>query len=127
MAARYGLRPWTDEEDARLRSMLAEGMSMDQAAASLGRSCQSVASYANRKRIRPRNTWVKWTPEEERKLRACAGRLPLHVIAKALGRAENGVRGKARELGLSLALSQEARFEYESTVSMYKAAGFHVK
>jgi hypothetical protein len=50
-----------------------------------------------------RNRGTHWTSDDERRLRELAfGNTPTRVIGMKLGRTEEGIRGKAHELGVSL-------------------------
>lgn len=50
-----------------------------------------------------RNAGTRWSPEQERQLRALArGNTPTGVMSLKLGRSPDAVRSKASELGVSL-------------------------
>jgi predicted XRE-type DNA-binding protein len=47
-------------------------------------------------------TWKRWTDDDLFLLESLLGEMPIEAIAKKLGRPENTVRIKARQIGLSI-------------------------
>lgn len=102
-------RPWTDEDDRRLREIYGT-MSRTQVAETLGRTMPAVAVRASAlglTRTIERTESRPWTPREETLLKRRYGIDTVTAIAERLGRTPASVQGHATAMGLRRRKNEE--------------------
>jgi len=77
-------RPWTSEDVAELRRLLAAGTAVPEIARQIGRS--TWALYARARQDGVRVGPAPWTPEEVIRVRAVCGRLSQRQVAALIGK-----------------------------------------
>jgi len=102
MARPLSNKPWTSDEERKLRKLW-EHYQPKYIALKLGRSLVAVVEKAKSLGLKP-NQWTRrrWSDEERTELRALWGRRDLLTIARRLGRTPVAVSMEAKKLGLGL-------------------------
>ncbi len=99
---------WTEAEESKLVELFDKKFSYGKIAEQMGRSIGSVSGKASRMRLfekpavskKPR-TWTRWTPENERVLRAMYDKgFPDKDIAEKLGKSKRAVSWHRSKMGL---------------------------
>lgn len=93
---------WTAEQDASMRNMLSDGVSLTQMAATLGMHRKTLTIRMDELGLnRPKNAVKVWDDAQKSELtRLWNDKWPCRAIAAAIGVSKNAVIGQAHRLGL---------------------------
>jgi hypothetical protein len=101
-APRAHVRPWTKEEDAKVKKLYGT-MTLGEIAHALNRSATAIsmraAHFGLRKKL-PNGRPKVWTPKDDRFLRTNWQRLTIRELAERLGRTRKAVTHRVEKLGL---------------------------
>lgn len=99
---RNGL-PWSERDDAILMAMLRDGYDLEDIAARLLRSVESITTRRRRSAAARQGEWRRWTADEDAVVRRLYASEQPSAIGQILGRSSNSVIGRASRLGVSAA------------------------